>query len=65
MKINKPNKSKYIKNPRFCPKCKSRNISSSDGFECEDDYAYKDVFCNNCDYAFREIYTLTNIKEIK
>lgn len=45
-----------------CPHCHSVNLST-DPFETDDNYAVRDVKCDDCGEAWQDIYTLTGIEE--
>lgn len=62
--MTKQQRAKYLKSPNHCPKCNSKNISGG-SFEADDDYAYRDVTCDDCGYEFRDIYTLADVEEVK
>lgn len=48
----------------ICPYCGSRDISNDGDVETDDNYAWRDVICDDCGSTWRDLYTLTGAEEI-
>jgi len=63
-KLTNKQKKSYLKNNYgSCPKCKSNDIEGS-SVEIDGKETYQEVRCLECDLAWRDIYTLSNIEVI-
>lgn len=54
---------RYIKNPNFCPYCEGTDIYSNNGLESENDFAWRELTCLNCNKYWTEVFSLTAIEE--
>lgn len=62
--ISEKAKKKYLKNHgNKCPHCGSTELNSH-AFESDDNYAWRDVSCLECDEEWQDIYILTDVKSI-
>lgn len=57
-------KGRYLANPNLCPYCESEDISG-ELFESTDNQTWRRVTCDSCGKMWQEIFTLTDIEEIK
>ena len=56
-------KENYLKNPNHCPKCDSENINCG-SFNADCDYAWQGITCEDCQFEWDDVYTLTSIDEV-
>ena len=57
-------KEKYLKDTFKCPFCKSANIMG-EHFEADYNQAWRTILCGRCGKRWNEIFTMTDIEEIK
>lgn len=55
--------SDYIKNPHYCPFCKSKNIEASH-LEADGAQAWQEITCNECFSKWNDIYNISDIDVI-
>ena len=61
-KLTDEQKKKYLENSHHCPYCGSDQI---EGGSIEGENAYQKVGCNDCYKEWRDVYKLTDVKEIE
>jgi|TARA_Y100000034_G_scaffold41743_1_gene51279 formate dehydrogenase maturation protein FdhE len=55
----------YIKNPTFCPYCKSDDIRlAGDGLEAVWYKVYQSIRCNVCETEWHDVYELVGYEEV-
>lgn len=64
-KLTKKQIKEYLQNPDFCPFCKSDDITRIDELEAGFNQAWSNISCNKCEKEWIEIFTMTDIEEIK
>jgi transposase-like protein len=53
----------YIKNPYFCPKCKSDEIRKTGDYYQDNNYSIT-YTCRDCDSEWEEVYKLVTIQSL-
>ena len=55
----------YVKNPFFCPFCRSDNIVASKlEFPDDENTVYQQVRCGTCETEWHDIFKLTGYEEV-
>ena len=54
----------YIKNPFFCPFCKSDEIDAGPGMDPFENMAYQSVRCVTCETEWHDIFELVGYEEV-
>ena len=63
--LSNEQKQKYIKTGSHCPYCGSEDIEATMRPKADEGWAWQDIACNHCRKQWRDIYTLSDIKEFK
>jgi len=65
VELTEEQKKSYIKNDYGrCPVCKSDDIEGRGSYESDGNWISHEIICNNCDFAWQDIYELTDIEPV-
>ena len=60
VKISKKVLAEYLKNPNFCPSCKSNDIIGDDWYG---ETHYQRCHCNSCEFVWRDLFEMVGVEE--
>ena len=61
MKISKKVHAEYLKNPPFCPSCKSNNIVAG---EWDRSVQCQGIHCDDCGVMWREAFSMVSVEMV-
>ncbi len=62
-KLSAKRRKEYLRNPNFCPYCKSDNICTGEFDACFNSATQK-VYCNDCEEQWQDVYEMIDVDPV-